>query len=138
MEQFEPGKTISFRLPSDTPIHVCKYLTERKSILGRKFSSEIAPLFVDAVSQKSQGHTKENEITISLPEGLTPQQKDWLIHPYTRSLITQMLYQVIKNPGKGFNFESKKQIEEYAYFKTNPTIQQFTEKTFLNFEEDDD
>ena len=64
MEQFEPGKTISFRLPSDTPIHVSKYLNKRKKKLGRKFSSEIAPIFIEA-KIKTSSSLAQNKTSIS-------------------------------------------------------------------------
>jgi hypothetical protein len=142
MEQFGPGKTISFRLPSDTPPHVSDYLTKRKHDLGRKFSGEMAPLFVDAVSKKALGKDIKDELTISIPTGLTSQQKEWLSHPHTRALISQLLYQVVTKPEVGFEFKpssaSEPKQEETAGFKTNSMIQRFAEKTFLNFDEDDD
>ncbi|MES1042602.1 hypothetical protein [Peribacillus simplex] len=139
MEQFEPGKTISFRLPSDTPLHVSEYLISRKKELGRKFSSEIAPIFVKAVSQKALGNTDSDQITISLPEGLTAEQKEWMNHPNTKALIGQLLYQVVTKPTKAFEFnqplENKK--EEKTAFKANAAIQKFAQKTFLDFDDDD-
>jgi hypothetical protein len=142
MEQFGPGKTISFRMPSDTPPHVSDYLTKRKHDLGRKFSGEMAPLFVDTVSRKALGTDFEEEITISLPKGLTAQQKEWLSHPHTRGLISQLLFQVVTKPEIGFEFNqppaSEHKKEETSGFKTNSMIQRFAEKTFLNFDEDDD
>ncbi|MFK9119522.1 hypothetical protein ACJEBK_21955 [Peribacillus frigoritolerans] len=140
MEQFEPGKTISFRLPSDTPLHVSEYLISRKKKLGRKFSSEIAPIFVKAVSQKALGNTDSDQITISLPEGLTAEQKEWMNHPNTRALIGQLLYQVVTKPNKAFEFNQtpEKKQEEKNAFKANAAIQKFAQKTFLDFDDDDD
>lgn len=139
MEQFEPGKTISFRLPSDTPLHVSEYLISRKKELGRKFSSEIAPIFVKAVSQKALGDTDSDQITISLPEGLTAEQKEWMNHPNTRALIGQLLYQVVTKPTKAFEFNQtlENKQEEKAAFKANAAIQKFAQKTFLDFDDDD-
>ncbi|MDM5224529.1 hypothetical protein QUF86_28235 [Peribacillus sp. NJ11] len=139
MEQFEPGKTISFRLPSDTPLHVSEYLISRKKELGRKFSSEIAPIFVKAVSQKALGNTDSDQITISLPEGLTAEQKEWMNHPNTRALIGQLLYQVVTKPNKAFEFNQtlENKQEENTAFKANAAIQKFAQKTFLDFDDDD-
>ncbi|MGM0890082.1 MAG: hypothetical protein ACQEW5_24790 [Bacillota bacterium] len=139
MEQFEPGKTISFRLPSDTPLHVSEYLISRKKELGRKFSSEIAPIFVKAVSQKALGNTDSDQITISLPEGLTTEQKEWMNHPNTRALIGQLLYQVVTSPTKAFEFNQtlENKHEEKSAFKVNAAIQKFAQKTFLDFDDDD-
>lgn len=139
MEQFEPGKTISFRLPSDTPLHVSEYLISRKKKLGRKFSSEIAPIFVKAVSQKALGNTDSDQITVSLPEGLTAEQKEWMNHPNTRALIGQLLYQVVTKPNKVFEFNQtlENKQEEKTAFKANAAIQKFAQKTFLDFDDDD-
>ncbi|MGG0413708.1 hypothetical protein [Peribacillus simplex] len=139
MEQFEPGKTISFRLPSDTPLHVSEYLISRKKELGRKFSSEIAPIFVKAVSQKALGNTDSDQITINLPEGLSAEQKEWMNHPNTRALIGQLLYQVVNKPTKAFEFNQtlENKQEEKTAFKANAAIQKFAQKTFLDFDDDD-
>lgn len=139
MEQFEPGKTISFRLPSDTPLHVSEYLINRKKKLGRKFSSEIAPIFVKAVSQKALGNTDSDQITISLPEGLTAEQKEWMNHPNTRALLGQLLYQIVTKPNTAFEFNQtpENKQEEKTAFKANAAIQKFAQKTFLDFDDDD-
>jgi hypothetical protein len=140
MEEFEPGKTISFRLPSDTPTHVSKYLSGRKKKLGRKFSSEIAPLFVDAIAKKALETENVDQINILLPKGLTQEQKDWLNQPNTKALISQLLYQVITRPTTGFDFSRqiiKEEESNPSPFKVNHTIQNFAHKTFLNFDDDD-
>ncbi|WP_154319554.1 hypothetical protein [Metabacillus idriensis] len=141
MEQFEPGKTISFRLPHDTPVSVSKYLTRRKTRLGRKFSSEIAPLFVDAISRKISKTSEEDTISVPLPKGITNDQKEWLNHPQTKALISQLLYQVINKPATGFDFdtiEGKNEDTPSQSFKVNDTVKNFAQKTFLTFEDDDD
>ncbi|MDQ0862378.1 hypothetical protein [Bacillus sp. V2I10] len=141
MEQFEPGKTISFRLPQDTPVSVSKYLTRRKNRLGRKFSSEIAPLFVSAISQKISKTSEEDTISVPLPKGITNEQKEWLNHPHTKALISQLLYQVINKPASGFDFDTnvvKNEDIDSQSFKVNNTVKNFAQKTFLNFEDDDD
>ncbi|MFD4819699.1 hypothetical protein [Peribacillus butanolivorans] len=141
-ERFEPGKTVSFRLPPDTPLHVVDYLTQKKNELGRKFSSEIAPIFVEAVSQKALGNAENAQISITLPEGLTADQKEWVKHPNTKALISQLLYQVVTKPTTPLDFDQqllKDPVEEKEpVFKTNAMIQSFAQKTFLNFDEDDD
>lgn len=143
MEQFEPGKTISFRLPSDTPIHVSKYLNKRKKKLGRKFSSEIAPIFVEAISQKALDISDTDQVTISLPKGLTSEQKDWINHPNTKALISQLLYQVVSSNSAPFDFSqtsktNKNDKADTDSFKVTNTIQNFAQKTFLNFDDDDE
>jgi hypothetical protein len=141
MEQFEPGKTISFRLPSDTPIHVSKYLNKRKKKLGRKFSSEIAPIFIEAISQKALDTSNTDQVTIPLPKGLTSEQKEWINHPNTKTLISQLLYQVVSNNSAPFDFNQISDNNDKAdtkSFKATNTIQNFAQKTFLNFDDDDD
>jgi hypothetical protein len=53
-----------------------------------------------------------------------------------------LLYQVVTKPEIGFEFNqppaSEHKKEETSGFKTNSMIQRFAEKTFLNFDEDDD
>jgi hypothetical protein len=141
MDHFEPGKTISFRLPHDTPLYVLEDLTKRKKALGRKFSSDIASIFVDAISQKALDNEKHEQVIIPLPTGLTSEQKDWINHPHTKSLLSQMLYQVVNKPNIPFDFTepvNKKVSEEPKTFQANQAIQNFAQKTFLNFDDDDD
>lgn len=142
-ERFEPGKTISFRLPPDTPVHVVDYLTQKKNELGRKFSSEISPIFVEAVSRKALGNSDNEQIAITLPEGLTADQKEWVNNPHTKALFSQLLYQVVTKPTTPLDFNQQLPMEDQMAdkkpaFKTNALIQNFAKKTFLNFDDDDD
>lgn len=142
MDQFKPGKTISFRLPADTPLHVLEELTKRKGKLGRKFSSDIAPIFIEAISQQVLDNEKCEQVIIPLPAGLTEEQKEWINHAHTKSLLSQLLYQVVNRPNTPFNFtepENKAVLEEpKSTFKANAAIQNFAQKTFLNFDDGDD
>lgn len=146
MEQYGPGKTISFRLPHDTPEHVYMYLNRRKKQLGRKFSSEIAPLFVEAVAQRALNQEDSEKLEIPIPSSLTEEQKEWLTHPNTRALIGQLLYQISKKPLSPIDLDVKigeqplpqKQEESTTGFATNKQISNFAKKTFLNFDDDDD
>ncbi|GKU83919.1 hypothetical protein [Niallia sp. NCCP-28] len=147
MENFEPGKTISFRLPQNTPKSVSDHLNKRKKVLGRKFSSEIAPLFVEAIEEA----VVENKINtcemveIPLPKGLTQDQKEWLDSPHTKSLLSQLIFQVVNQPGTPFPFPKPENVVEQApkqnsdsVFKVDSKIQNFAKKTFLSFDDDDD
>ncbi|WP_049684069.1 hypothetical protein [Peribacillus loiseleuriae] len=141
MEQFEPGKSLSFRLPSDTPSHVLKYLTENKKNAGRKFSSNIASIFIDAVSQKALGTANGNQMNVPLPKGLTSEELEWINHPHTKALISQLLYQVVKKPYSPFDLNQqpeKNKEENPPAFKANAAIQNFAQKAFLDFDDDDD
>ncbi|MEK4671069.1 hypothetical protein [Niallia sp. FSL R7-0271] len=146
MDFYEPGKTISFRLPQNTPKAVIEHLNKRKVKIGRNFSREIAPLFVNAIDdalKKSQTET----VNIPLPSDLTKDQLDWINSSYTKSLLSQLIYQVINKPGTPFAFDegiqaidSKENVEvqqETTSFKVNSTTSNFVQKTFLNFDDDD-
>jgi hypothetical protein len=142
MKKYAPGETISFRLPADTPQQVIDYLNDRKRVLERKFSSEMAPLFVEAVSKKLQDNSQE-ALSIPLPTDVSREQKEWLLNPNTRVLIGHLLYQMLKNPAKAVELEtSPNTMEDDALsqiaFKTNPAIQRFAKNTFLDFDDDDD
>lgn len=144
MEPFKPGKTISFRLPADTPLSVSTYLSERKEELGRKFSSDMAHIFVSALSHKILNNEDQKQLSIPLPDGLTLEQENWLKSPHTKSLISQMLYQIITKPGVPYEILSEPTRPpsapepEKVSFQTNDMIQSFAKKTFLDFDDDDD
>lgn len=142
MEKYGPGSTISFRLPNDTPDHVYHYLNERKKQLGRKFSSEITPLFIQSISEKALQGDQPDSIEIKLPKGLSNEQKNWLTHPNTQALIGQLLYQIINQPTKPLTMNLPimdiKSGDDSPSFKTNQTITNFAKKTFLNFDDDDE
>lgn len=139
MDQYSPGKVISFRLPNDTPTHVIKHLNARKKKLERKFSAEIASLFIDAVSKKALNTSDQDSISIQLPKGLTEEQKDWLRNPHTLSMISQMLYQVVQKPLDPFDFNQEPANKEKNSepFKAHSNIAKFAAKTF-DFDDDDD
>lgn len=148
MEQFDPGKVISFRLPKDTPPHISDYLTDRKETLGRKFASENAALFIKVISQEmlKPSHHEDNRLTITLPEGLTNKQKEWFQDPNTKALVGQMLYQIVKDPLRAVDvhvpltkeLSHDDEIEKKGVFKTNKAISNFAKNTFLNLDDDDD
>ncbi|WP_445491589.1 hypothetical protein [Niallia sp. 03133] len=145
MDNFEPGKTISFRLPHNTPKSVSDHLNKRKKVLGRKFSREIAPLFVEAIEDAVVENKTIESVEIPLPKGLTQDQKEWLNSPHTKSLLSQLIYQVVSQPGTPFPFSVPEKAAEQvpkqnaeSSFKVDSKIQNFAKKTFLNFDDDDD
>ncbi|MCM3216756.1 hypothetical protein M3612_19920 [Niallia taxi] len=147
MDFYEPGKTISFRLPQNTPKAVIEHLNQRKVTLGRNFSREIAPLFVNAIDDSLKNSQMET-VNIPLPSGLTKDQLDWINSSYTKSLLSQLIYQVINKPGTPSALgesvpaiDSKENDEVQPKtnpFKINSTTSSFVQKTFLNFDDDDD
>lgn len=145
---YEPGKTISFRLPQNTPKPVIEHLNKRKSELGRNFSSEIAPLFVNSI-ENSLDSNQADFINIPLPSNLSLEQREWLNSTYTKTLLSQLIHQVVNHQlTSPFSFngdgthdisEQTKDIEpEQKSFKVNSTTSSFIQKTFLNFDDDDD
>ncbi|OOE14879.1 hypothetical protein [Fictibacillus arsenicus] len=90
------GKTIAFRIPSDTPDHVLKQLQKLKETERRNFSSRISEFVMQGVGQTIQ---KEKEtITIPLPKNLSKMQRDWLKHEHSEALLGNIMYQLISNP----------------------------------------
>ncbi|ANX14312.1 hypothetical protein ABE41_020040 [Fictibacillus arsenicus] len=90
------GKTIAFRIPSDTPDHVLKQLQKLKETERRNFSSRISEFVMQGVGQTIQ---KDREtITIPLPKNLSKMQRDWLKHEHSEALLGNIMYQLISNP----------------------------------------
>lgn len=90
------GKTIAFRIPSDTPDHVLKQLQKLKETERRNFSSKISEFVMQGVGQTIQ---KDREtITIPLPKNLSKMQRDWLKHEHSEALLGNIMYQLISNP----------------------------------------
>jgi hypothetical protein len=90
------GKTIAFRIPSDTPDHVLKQLQKLKEAERRNFSSRISEFVMQGVGQTIQ---KDREtITIPLPKNLSKMQRDWLKHEHSEALLGNIMYQLISNP----------------------------------------
>ncbi|MGG0741255.1 hypothetical protein [Niallia taxi] len=147
MDFYETGKTISFRLPQNTPNSVIEHLNKRKNTLGRNFSREIAPLFVKAI-EESLEENGEKTVSIPLPPDLTTDQINWINSSYTKTLLSQLIYHVVNKPGSPFSFgedvpqAEKKPIEKVQEqknnFKVNSTTSSFIQKNFLDFDDDDD
>ena len=80
------GQVISFRLPSDTPDHVLKYLQNLKKLENRNFSKKIAELLIKGInSSDSDG------VMIPVTEKLTKDQKEWLKHEQSIALLRNIL-----------------------------------------------
>ncbi len=90
------GQAISFRIPSDTPDHLLKYLQKLKETERRNFSSKIAEFVMQGVSQSS---SKEQEtITIPIPHKLSKSQRNWLKHEHSEALLGSIMYQLLTDP----------------------------------------
>ncbi len=90
------GQPITFRIPSDTPDHILKQLQKLKEKERRNFSSKIASIVMDGISESL---TKQREtLTIPLPRGLTKEQRDWLKHEHSEALLGNIVYQLLSDP----------------------------------------
>ncbi|MFC7060955.1 hypothetical protein [Halobacillus seohaensis] len=92
----ERGQSITFRVPSDTPDHLLKQLTELKETERRNFSSKVAEFVMDGVSRSL---SKEKEtVTIPLPRQLTKEQRNWMKHEHSEALMGSIIYQLMSDP----------------------------------------
>ncbi|SFK54277.1 hypothetical protein SAMN04487936_11720 [Halobacillus dabanensis] len=92
----ERGQSITFRVPSDTPDHLLKQLSQLKENERRNFSSKIAQFVLEGVNESM---TKEKEtVTIPLPKALTKEQRNWIKHEHSEALIGSILYQLLMDP----------------------------------------
>lgn len=90
------GQAISFRIPSDTPDHLIKFLQKLKETERRNFSSKMAEFVMKGVS--SYYANERETVTIPLPQKLTKAQRDWLKHEHSEALLGNILYQLISDP----------------------------------------
>lgn len=90
------GQAISFRIPSDTPDHLLKYLQKLKETERRNFSSKIAEFVMQGVSQSSS--RDQETITIPIPHKLSKSQRNWLKHEHSEALLGSIMYQLLTDP----------------------------------------
>lgn len=90
------GQPITFRIPSDTSDHILKKLQNLKEVERRNFSSKIAGLVIDGVTDSLVKHREA--ITVPLPKGLTKAQRDWLKHEHSEALLGSIVYQLMADP----------------------------------------
>lgn len=90
------GQAISFRIPSDTPDHLLKYLQKLKETERRNFSSKIAEFVMQGVSQSSS--REQETITIPIPHKLSKSQRNWLKHEHSEALLGSIMYQLLTDP----------------------------------------
>jgi hypothetical protein len=94
--EIKRGQPITFRVPSDTPEHMLKYLQRLKKTERRNFSSKIAEFVMNGVSG-SLAEQKET-LAIPLPKSLSKAQRDWLKHEHSEALLGSIVYQLLSNP----------------------------------------
>ncbi|WP_281974392.1 hypothetical protein [Halobacillus litoralis] len=92
----ERGQSITFRVPSDTPDHLLRQLSDLKEAERRNFSSKIAQFVLEGVNES---FSKDKEtVTIPLPKPLTKEQRNWIKHEHSEALIGSILYQLMMDP----------------------------------------
>jgi len=145
MSEFTPGKVISFRLPKATPTRVLTHLDELKKEHGRKFGGIMASRFVQMVDQEINKKHPEEMLVIPLPTGVSEEEKEFLRNEKNQALIGQLIVQLLKEPGKiaelprdmDTEVQEPKEPEEKPYIQ-NEALLSFAQKTFLDFDDDDD
>ncbi|MCA1012290.1 hypothetical protein [Halobacillus halophilus] len=95
-KKIERGQSITFRIPSDTPDHLLRQLTQLKETERRNFSSKIAQFVLDGVNE-TYAKNKET-VTIPLPKALNKEQRNWIKHEHSEALIGSILYQLMMDP----------------------------------------
>ncbi|MBY6037512.1 hypothetical protein KUV80_12630 [Fictibacillus nanhaiensis] len=129
------GKTIAFRIPSDTPDHVLKQLQKLKETERRNFSSRISEFVMHGVGQTMQ---KDREtITIPLPKNLSKIQRDWLKHEHSEALLGNIMYQLISNPVRTASLlaainSNSTDIDQALYLQEDSITEDNTSKSELN------
>ncbi|WP_163527717.1 hypothetical protein [Halobacillus ihumii] len=97
----ERGQSITFRVPSDTPDHILKSLSDLKEKERRNFSSKIAQYVMDGVSSTI---SKDKEtVTIPLPRKLTKEQRNWIKHEHSEALMGSIIYQLMIDPTRAMS-----------------------------------
>lgn len=143
MQHFEGGKVVSFRLPHDTPQQVLKHLNKLKEKHGRKFSSEIAEKFVASIQEELVNKNPENYLVIPYPKYFKKEAREFLQNDRARAMIGQLIAQLLKDPTSEITLNSSEEEKTTdnnpkEEFIDNEALKSFAQKTFLDFDDDDD
>jgi hypothetical protein len=126
------GQPITFRIPSDIPDHILRYLGQLKETEKRNFSSKIAEFVMNGVGQSL---SKQREtLTIPLPKGLNKVQRNWMKHEQSLALLGSIVYQLLTDPVKTASLiaslnNSMVEIEDYPY-PIEESSEEYLEKEF--------
>ncbi|WP_142927257.1 hypothetical protein [Bacillus sp. PK3_68] len=142
MSEFIPGKVISFRLPRTTPKRVLSHLEDLKSHHGRKFSSVLSSKLVQMLDEEIKKEKPDDMLVIPIPSGISQDEREFLQNEKNQALIGQLITHLLKEPDKMVTLPETEQtiepkLEEKSYIQ-NKALQSFAQKTFLNFDDDDD
>jgi hypothetical protein len=94
--EIKRGQPVTFRIPSDTPDHILKYLQQLKEKEKRNFSSKVAEFVMNGVNG-SLSEQRET-LTIPLPKRLSKAQRDWLKHEHSEAVLSSIVYQLLCDP----------------------------------------
>ncbi|WP_173918302.1 hypothetical protein [Halobacillus sp. Marseille-Q1614] len=148
----ERGQSITFRVPSDTPDHLLKQLSNLKEKERRNFSSKIAQFVMEGVSNSL---AKEKEtVTIPLPRQLTKEQRNWMKHEHSEALLGNIIYQLMSDPSRAMTLlaslnsnsvniddalflQEAAPAQEVSFEKEEPEVAATVEKEFDDNDLDD-
>ncbi|WP_347552982.1 hypothetical protein ABFG93_22300 (plasmid) [Pseudalkalibacillus hwajinpoensis] len=130
---YDRGKTISFRLPNDTPESVLSFLNELKEVEGRNFSRKLATILFEGILNKKEA---TEDIILTMPASLTKEEQEVLQNKITKRLLGHVIYQMITqdSPVKKENSELHERKEELL-FETSAVHNRFA-KSMFDFEEE--
>ena len=124
MTSIQRGQAITFRLPANTPEHIIKQMQKLKETEKRNFSSKIAEIVLDGISNSL---SKEREtLTIPLPKQLSKEQRNWLKHSHSEALLGSIVYQLLADPVRAMSVlaslnSSALDIDQALYLQDNQT-----------------
>jgi len=133
------GQAITFRLPANTPEHIIKQMQKLKETERRNFSSKIAEIVLDGISNSL---SKEREtITIPLPKQLSKEQRNWLKHSHSEALLGSIVYQLLADPVRAMSVlaslnSNALDIDQALYLQDDQTEKIEEELMSAGFESD--
>ncbi|GGE30004.1 hypothetical protein GCM10011571_35250 [Marinithermofilum abyssi] len=101
-------ETVSFRWPPGTPAEVKKEYYRLKEELGRNTSRRIAQYVIDGILRDLRG---DKVYPVPLLREPTPEQRDWLYHELTISMMAKSLDSILQEPFVPFGRLNEKKEE---------------------------
>jgi len=98
--------------------------------------------FVQMLDEEIKKENPNDMLMIPIPTGISEDEREFLQNEKNQALIGQLIIQLLKEPDKVVELPKAEKItepksEEKSYIQ-NKTLQSFAQKTFLNFDDDDD
>ena len=140
-KKIERGQSITFRIPSDTPDHLLRQLTQLKETERRNFSSKIAQFVLDGVNE-TYAKNKET-VTIPLPKALNKEQRNWIKHEHSEALIGSILYQLMMDPVRATTLlaslnSNAFDIDEALYLQEEAAATEFSSGNYTQADAEDE